>query len=274
MDIRYKLTNNFLIRFLLKPYQDYKRRKAYELYQDSGDCAYIKTLRGKFDGKRCFIIGNGPSLEIEDLEKLENEYTFSANRIYKVFDKTNWRPTYYLAVDPNFIRTSWRELDDFKFGEMFLGTDLSFDMSVFKNKATRIFEYTKFKVNKWNDLTAHVSEDVSEYFSVGYTVTFSSIQLAIYMGFKEIYLLGVDFSYSVIRDAHGKIHKDNSVKDYFFGEKYAETVQSYNSSLHAYQVAKEYADSHGIKIYNATRGGKLEVFERTDFDSVIYDRKY
>ena len=269
MNIRYRLTNSFLIRALLKPYQDFKRKRAFKLYQESDDSAYLRTLKGRCEGKRCFIIGNGPSLKIEDLELLKSEQTFSANRIFMVFDKTDWRPTYYLAVDPNFIRTSWQELDRYNFGEMFLGTDMSFDMSVFKNKATRIFEYTKFKVNKWNDLTAHVNEDVSKYFSVGYTVTFSSIQLAIYMGFKEIYLLGVDFSYSVIRDAHGKVYKDNSVKDYFFGEKYSETVLSYNSSLHAYQVAREYADAHGIKIYNATRGGKLEVFERVDFDKVI-----
>ena len=223
MNIRYRLTNSFLIRALLKPYQDFKRKRAFKLYQESDDSAYLRTLKGRCEGKRCFIIGNGPSLKIEDLELLKSEQTFSANRIFMVFDKTDWRPTYYLAVDPNFIRTSWQELDRYNFGEMFLGTDMSFDMSVFKNKATRIFEYTKFKVNKWNDLTAHVNEDVSKYFSVGYTVTFSSIQLAIYMGFKEIYLLGVDFSYSVIRDAHGKVYKDNSVKDYFFGEKYSET---------------------------------------------------
>ena len=268
-DIRYKLTNSFVIRFLMKPYMDYKRKKAYDLYQESNDSKYLKTLHNIHNGKRCFIIGNGPSLKIEDLEKINNEYTFSANRIFKIFDKTTWRPTYYLAVDPNFIRSNCLELDNYDFGEMFLGTDMNFDMSVFQHKATRIFEYTKFKVNKWNDLTAHVSEDISKYFSVGYTVTFSSIQLAIYMGFKEIYLLGVDFSYSVVRDANGKIHKDNSVKDYFFGEKFSETVQSYNSTLHAYEIAKEYADSHNIKIYNATRGGKLEIFERVKFDEII-----
>ena len=40
-------------------------------------------------------------------------------------------------------------------------------------------------------------------------------------------------------------------------------------NLLAYQAAREYADRHGIKIYNATRGGKLEVFERVDFDSLF-----
>ena len=39
--------------------------------------------------------------------------------------------------------------------------------------------------------------------------------------------------------------------------------------LAAYQKAKTYADTHNIKIYNATRGGKLEVFQRVEFDSLF-----
>lgn len=36
-----------------------------------------------------------------------------------------------------------------------------------------------------------------------------------------------------------------------------------------FEKAREYADGHGIKIYNATRGGKLEVFERVNFDKLF-----
>ena len=39
--------------------------------------------------------------------------------------------------------------------------------------------------------------------------------------------------------------------------------------MEGYMCAKEYAERHEIKIYNATRGGKLEVFERVDFDSLF-----
>ena len=37
----------------------------------------------------------------------------------------------------------------------------------------------------------------------------------------------------------------------------------------SYQAAKQYAQTHGIKIKNATRGGKLNVFQRVDFDSLF-----
>lgn len=45
----------------------------------------------------------------------------------------------------------------------------------------------KFIINRYNDRTSHISENISDHFSCGYTVTFSAIQLAIYMGIREIY---------------------------------------------------------------------------------------
>lgn len=59
----------------------------------------IKQFKNKYKGKRCFIIGNGPSLVKKDLDKLENEYTFAANMIYHSFKSTKWRPTFYTIAD-------------------------------------------------------------------------------------------------------------------------------------------------------------------------------
>ena len=65
----------------------------------------IMELKGSHKGERCFIIGTGPSLTVEDLNLLKNETTFATNRIYEVFDKTDWRPTYYVNQDHTLIRT-------------------------------------------------------------------------------------------------------------------------------------------------------------------------
>lgn len=267
--LKYKLKNNFVLRTIIKPYIDIKRYNDFLKYQKSADSEYIKSLKDTHVGERCFIIGNGPSLQIKDLEKLDGEFCFASNRIFKIFDKTKWRPTIYLAVDNSFLDESCEELNKYELDNLFLGVGERFDKSKFKSRVTRIFEYTKFKINKWNDCSAFISEDVSCFFSVGYTVTFTAIQLAIYMGFKEIYLLGVDFNYSVIRDKYGKVHVDNSIKDYFWGEKYSSTVLAYDANLNAYEKARDYADKHKIQILNATRGGKLDVFERRNLDTVI-----
>ena len=95
-------------------------------------------------------------------------------------------------------------------------------------------------------------------------VTYDAIQIAVYLGFKEIYLLGVDFSFC-------KDYKDksNHFVENYYNKNSKTTVVTENEQLKAYQKAKQYAETHGIKIYNATRGGKLEVFERVDFDSLF-----
>lgn len=60
----------------------------------------LALYKGKFTGKRCFLIGNGPSLRAEDLTRLHEagEITFAFNRIYNIFDQTPWRPSFYDAI--------------------------------------------------------------------------------------------------------------------------------------------------------------------------------
>ena len=59
----------------------------------------LAALKDKHKGQRCFVIGNGPSLRISDLDRLKDEITFASNKIYLAFEETDWRPTYYTAVD-------------------------------------------------------------------------------------------------------------------------------------------------------------------------------
>ena len=65
----------------------------------------LTAYKGKYAGKRCFLIGNGPSLRAEDLTKLHEsgEVTFAFNRIYNIFDKTPWRPTFYISQDEKML---------------------------------------------------------------------------------------------------------------------------------------------------------------------------
>lgn len=61
--------------------------------------ARLEQLRDKHAGERCFILGNGPSLGRTDLSRLVSEYSFGSNRLYLMFDQTDYRPTYYASVN-------------------------------------------------------------------------------------------------------------------------------------------------------------------------------
>lgn len=227
----------------------------------------LKTLHNKFQGKRCFIIGNGPSLRETDLDKVINEYTFAFNRIYLIFNQTSWRPTFYCTQDVKIARSSVCEIRNqiktpYLFAPINLkwydGVDIESDYFFSPKVANGIPEF---------------SEEIPNHICVGNTVTYTAIQLAAYMGFAKIYLLGVDHSFHTYQDKDGKVIIDPNSKDYFCDQYNQDKDQLFIPRLDlsslSYIAAQKYAESHLVAIYNATRGGRLEVFPRVDFDSLF-----
>lgn len=229
----------------------------------------IQSLKNIHLGKRCFIIGNGPSLTTKDIDKLKNEITFAFNRIYYIFDKTNWRPTYYCSEDDKTIFKSKEEINNLKVKHKFFPVNYPWDYKIhFKNANYYIFKFGDRNVEP------RFSEDIVKGIYWGNTVAYTAIQMAVYMGIKEIYLLGVDHNFSKMINDKGEIIIDKTAKDYFT-EKYNSDkedlyIPNIEVSTRAFIAAKKYAENHNIKIYNATRGGKLEVFERVDFDKILF----
>ena len=216
-------------------------------------------------GKRCFVIGNGPSLSFTDLECLHShkEISFGVNLVYNGFEYTNWRPTYYFMQD--YPQNRERTLKSLDLPCLFIGTSSGEDDSSFWNNFSDERFNRVYFINKSIERLPKFSEDVSNgVYSCG-TVIYTCLQFAAYMGFKEIYLLGLDTCYS------GKYvgDKDHFITNYEDKNNKEEKFFFADNMFNAYQVARHYAERHGIKIYNATRGGKLEVFERVNFDDLF-----
>lgn len=222
----------------------------------------LTKLKNIHLNKRCFMIGNGPSLSVADLEKLNDEITFGVNRIYKIFNSTSWRPTYYCIADKALLLNSSNEVNKLMPKVKFIG------ISMLNNPNIKNATYFRLVDRNYYPKYPKVSSNICKGIYSAPTVTYACLQIAFYMGFKEIYLLGVDHNYSVSLRADGTI-EHNDVKDHFSETDTIANLPQLDKSTLAYQAAKKYADSHGIKIYNATRGGKLEVFERVDFDSLF-----
>jgi len=227
----------------------------------------IVDFKGIHEGNRCFIIGNGPSLKMEDLDKIKNEYCFGVNRIYLSFDETEWRPTYYVIQDRNMLTKYVEDIENLDLPIKFVP---GYMKDNFCNKKGTAFYYNYVR-RLFDGSEAEFSYDVAEQTFEGGTVTYLCMQLAVYMGFSEIYLLGNDFTYSVEKTDDG-IHV-NPVQDYF-SEKYITSGEKrffprIDLCQKGFEKALEESKTHDFKIYNATRGGKLEVFERVDFDSLF-----
>lgn len=214
----------------------------------------LKRFNNIHSGKRAFIVATGPSLDIKDLDKLNkhNEISFSMNRIYDCFDSTNWRPDYYFISDDLMYKQNQDKVENLTIDNVFI-TDVSLqDYKINKNYYRFYHDNSSYKY-----IGHRFSDDVTictwSYGSVLHIV----MQFAVNMGIKELYLIGVDFNYSL---------KNNH---FYKNEIGIQNIFDKENVYAGYLAAKQYADSHGIKIYNATRGGKLEVFPRVDFDSLF-----
>lgn len=227
----------------------------------------IKSMEGNEKGKRCFIVGNGPSLTIEQLELIKDEDCFGANRIYKLFEKTKWRPRYYVIQD-RYDNTKG-VYDNLKIANLFV-SDFYWREHGMKNPNAICYHINR-ALKQTNNLP--FSSDCSKYVQAASTVTFTMIQLAVYIGYSEIYLIGMDHTYANVTNDKGIVIQRNNVKNHAFeDEKPNEVVANISYMDDAFRVARRYCEEHGIQIYNATIGGALEVFKRVDFYSIVCRR--
>lgn len=258
---RLRIVKSFKARFL-----NYKR-SHFPLFEEG---KILKKLRNIHKGKRCFIIGNGPSLTSEDLDilKAHNEITFAFNRIYHIFDSTSWRPTYYISQDERMLAGCQKEVGEIEAEMKFIPAELEWYSGI-KIKGRTLFHLENYDFSK----KPLFSEDIAKRVYNSNTVVYTAIQIAVYMGFNEIYLIGVDHHFNTSVNIEGRIIKDDSVNDYF-SDKYnldkdKLEIPNVDLSTITFEAAKNVLQNSLIKVYNATRGGRLNVFERINFDSLF-----
>ena len=226
----------------------------------------LRQFKNIHKGEACVIVGNGPSLSADDLEVLHknNIPTFGFNRIYLMFEKTNWRPTYYISQDEKMLKNCTKQVSEMNLPYKFIPLQLKYyfginikDALYFNMQADDLIPFGEF---------ANVVENSN-------TVAYTAAQLAAYMGFKKIYLIGVDHSFSVVKNDKGEIIRDENAKDYFTDayntDKNELYIPNLDASTRTFIKMKKNCDAAGIEVYNATRGGKLEVFPRVNFDDLL-----
>ncbi len=227
-------------------------------------------LKNKHAGKRCFIIGNGPSLRIEDLDKLNTEITFAANKIYLAFDKTNWRPTYYAVTDDLVAKQNYHEINNLSGFTKFFPCHAKTLWGTPFNDAI-YFRYIYYQ-NRYPKPPRFGLNPLRKIYA-GRTVLYAFIQICCFMGIREIYLLGVDFNFSEPSKKNGRILISEGESNHFHpnyrkpGEKWAEP--KLNQQKKAFEEAGKAVEKMGGRIFNATRGGKLEVFPRVNFNELF-----
>lgn len=250
-----------------------------------------EKFKNQYKGQRCFILGNGPSLNRQNLSLLKGEYVFTANKFSKVAQSDAVNSTFHFVSDPSFFTIS-EELNDFSFYE-----DLK-KMARPDNSPQFFFtieakEYIKkrfcgFEKNThylWQcgTLYENCKEEVDFTKSIFNfsTVVCAMILFAIYAGFSEIYLLGCDCT-GVLSWIESQ-DKELQVQSYAYSEKDKSLVNGimqnrWNSEEYfrdnmilfkQYRLLHDYAERKNVKLVNCTAGGILDVLPRKRLEEVV-----
>ena len=216
-------------------------------------------------GQRCFVVANGPSLKRVNLNLLAKERTFGLNRIYLNFRDSSFRPTYYAALNELVL-------------EQFSAEISKLDMPKFLNWNRR----TCFDTHNSDTVFLKSNIVINDFFQpdlihplvVGATVTFAALQIAFYMGFQKVILIGLDHKYSEkglpnqteIR-THGR-DESHFHPDYFPKGIKWQLPDLLRSEID-FQIARTAFEKDGREIVDATVDGNCPVFKKVEYLSLF-----
>ena len=235
--------------------------------QDDKDPRYqasikrLQALRDRHLGQRCFIIGNGPSLKNTDLTLLKKDFTFGLNRIYLLFEQMGFATTYSVSVNRLVIEQCAKDLANMPCPK-FISWD-GRDLIQFTDDM--MFLHSRSQPTFHTDITQGIWE--------GSTVTYVAMQVAYYLGFQKVILVGVDHSFATQGKPHTTVVSQGDDPNHFdpqyFGKGFRWQLPDLETSELAYRIARWQFGLAGREIVDATIGGHLQVFPKVGYESLF-----
>lgn len=218
------------------------------------DHAVIDSLKGKYQGKRLFILGTGPSLLEADLGALASEYTFGVNFVMEV-------PGMF---EPTFFGSS-EQLGLIEILPAVAPSSLKFIAHTYDLTTFRTY---KGQLDDWTWVYTHPSryvesgdlagfDDDLDWVGQSYSTVFTcALQLGIWMGFDPIYLVGCDNSGSHHAYDEEAVRAKYDVKSTVDVTKQEQRTQSLVRSASA---AKQIMGEHGRSLWDTSPVGGLHI---------------
>lgn len=261
------------------------------IYPEGVDFSKNKEFKNLHKGERCFILASGPSVKTQDLSGLENEICIAVSHFHLHKDIKKIKPKYHVLAPQH---KPFTFDDSSKYFEDFLKYYNENEVTYFLGITPYKYSYTeliksnpKYKLKNINYLNYYYPERLNErnykdseiwditknLFSIS-TVVYSAIQVAAYMGFKEIYLIGCDHDYIK--------HPDRLENNRFYEDKDGISDKAHLSKIGLenvlkilyerwkdYRLMSEYLKEQGVEILDSTENGMLDVFKKRSLKSVL-----
>ena len=242
-------------------------------------------LKDKYNNKRIFILGSGSSILLYDLKVLKNEFVMTQNSFHMHEDIYDIEPNFHCVV-PYYQSekeySTWIEyIGDMK--EKMPSTSFMWGLNtkaLIDNHHPELIKQSYYIRTKYNSLTLKKAKvNISKTIMNIPTVLTQCLTVAIYMGFREIYLLGFDLDQICHTNdrTFGRFYGMSKITDTKFEEDAErnsdlETTDGwYNWWLMNKQffLIRDFADQNNISIVNGTKGGILSYFKREPIENIL-----
>jgi hypothetical protein len=268
----------------------------------------IDGLHNRHRGERCFVVGNGPSLNAIDMTKLKGEVTLGSNRCYLGYESWGFPFTY------------WGVYDHYQIEEYHLDYEAHVPADTVKFFPAEYWPMLRVAegcpVNSvWPDPRPRAFSDDPAQVYRGFTVTYMMLQIAAIMGCDPIILIGADHRYELSHRGYSRLLRSvrRGVARHLRGGR------AYNATLAAHRAwrkggtsgapslwttgdaqspthftarytdggtnrflppepeeaerdfgcAQQWAEASGRRILNATPGSALEIFPKVKFEELF-----
>lgn len=222
----------------------------------------LHHLKNKHKNQRVVLVANGPSLNQMDLSFLKKETVIGMNKIFLGFKKYRFYPSYYVAVNKKVLEQSAQEIKNLNCIK-FIGKRAA---SIIPENALTYHIETQGIITRFgHDIALGVHE--------GWTVTYAALQIAFYLGFHEVVIIGMDHRFNY----QGKPNEENILHgpdpnhfspDYFGGGQRWDNPDLQKSE-ESYRIACIEFEKAGRKIIDATVGGACQIFEKQDYRKIF-----
>ncbi len=271
-----KLTKSYLINSLVD---------VHDLLFTHPDLKKNVELKDKYNNERIFILGSGSSILLYDLKVLNSEYVMTQNSFHMHKDISYVDPNIHCVVpyyQSNKEISIWVDyIADMKArmpNSLFLwGLNTKALIDKYHEDISEKSYYIRTKYNLLTLKKAKVN--ISKTIMTIPTVLTQCLTVAIYLGFKEIYLLGFDLDQICHTNdqTYGRFYGMSKITETEF-EKYAnqrldvETTDGWYTwwlMNKQFFLIKHFADQNNISIVNGTQGGILSYFKREPIENII-----
>jgi len=252
----------------------------YLRFQESKTLRLNEKFKNAFAGRKCFIIATGPSIKRQDLKKLKGQLSISVSNFYVHPDFAEIKPEFHLfaAMHPPITEDQYSAM--LKDAEKHFPHGQKILMSIGDKHIVEKFNALK-KQNVYyyslglKNIKPKSTIDFSKQLPTIQTSPHIAIYLAIYLGAKEINLLGCDHDWILhfgeTRHFYDEKKSVLSQKGYdeWRGSDFGTECAAYASLWEKYRRMRAYASAHGITVINCTDGGLLDVFPRKNLEAAL-----